>query len=179
MINKIIPDKIYKEASIALSHYPELADVSIEFKFKPSLSTSFMKAQPNFLSLLKPKSDRSYIVFISEVFYLDGFKLPVENIPSKVLIGWLGHELGHIMDYNNRSSFNLALFGIKYVFSANFIRKAERTADTYAVTHMMKDYILATKKFILNNSSLSEKYKTRIKRLYLSPDEILSIAKDA
>jgi hypothetical protein len=37
----------------------------------------------------------------------------------------------------------------------------------------MGNYILATKDFILNHTSLSENYKSRIKRLYMSPEEIM------
>ena len=37
----------------------------------------------------------------------------------------------------------------------------------------MGDYILATKDFILNQSHLSDAYKARIARLYLSPEEII------
>ncbi|WP_299313931.1 hypothetical protein [uncultured Aquimarina sp.] len=176
--NKIIPLSIIKEAGIALSHYPELEEVRIEFKFKPSLKKSFMKAQPKFSTLFGSKRKRAYVILMSEVFKIDSLELSIKDIPENVMIGWLGHELGHIMDYHRRSSLNLVSFGIQYWISPNYIREAERMADTYAVTHAMKDYILATKKFILNHSSLSEKYKARIRRLYLSPDEILHLVKE-
>ncbi|WP_101450976.1 hypothetical protein [Aquimarina sp. MAR_2010_214] len=176
--NKIIPEIIINEARTALSHYPELEEVSIEFKFKSSLKKSFMKAQPKFSSIFKSREKRAYIILMSKIFKIDGMQLPIKDIPENVLIGWLGHELGHIMDYHTKSSLNLILFGIQYSISSNYIREAERIADTYAITHAMKDYILATKKFILNHSSLSEKYKARIRRLYLSPDEILLLVKE-
>ncbi len=178
LTNKIIPLSIIKEAGIALSHYPELEEVSIEFKFKSSLTKSFMKAQPKFSSIFRSKKKRAYVILMSEIFKIDSLQLSIKDVPENVLIGWLGHELGHIMDYHRRSSLNLMLFGIQYWISPNYIREAERIADTYAITHAMQDYILATKKFILNHSSLSEKYKARIRRLYLSPDEILILVKE-
>lgn len=176
--NKIIPEIIFDEAKIALSHYPELKDVVIEFRLKSSLNKSFMKAQPKFNTLFKSRKDREYIIFMSKVFEIDNMKLSIKEIPKDVLIGWLGHELGHVMDYTNRSSLNLLYFGIRYLFSSNYIREAERMADTYAVTHFMEKYILATKRFILDHGSLPQVYKDRIKRLYLSPDEILLIVKE-
>ncbi|WP_378175564.1 hypothetical protein [Aquimarina sp. SS2-1] len=176
--NKIIPEKISNEVATALSFYPELKEVCIEFKFKSSLSKSFMKAQPKFTSLIKPKDKRKYVILMSKTFKIDGLELKIQDVPSNVLIGWIGHELGHIMDYQNRSSINLVFFGLKYWLSESYIREAERAADTYAVTHSMKDYILETKKFILNHSSLSEKYKERIRQLYLSPDEILLLVEE-
>lgn len=77
------------------------------------------------------------------------------------------------MDYQNRSSLNLIWFAIKYTFSDNFIKEAERAADTHAVNQGMEKYILTTKDFILNNSEIDEIYKSRIIKYYLSPEEIM------
>lgn len=97
----------------------------------------------------------------------------MSEVPSEVLIGWIGHELGHIMDYRNKSAAGLVIFGFRYLTSSSYLKEAERAADTYAVNAGMGDYILATKDFILNHSHLSESYKERIARLYLSPEEII------
>jgi len=174
----IIPLSIKTEALKALSYYPELKNTPIEFKFKKHIKKSIMQAQPRFLSLLKGKKNRSYKILISETFEIGGQHYATENIPENVLIGWLGHELGHVMDYRNRSSLNLIWFGIKYYLSDSYIQKAERAADTYAVEKNMDTYILETKNFILNNTNLSEVYKARIKKYYLSPDEIVKLVED-
>lgn len=171
--NKIIPDKISKEAKIALSYYPELEKVPIEFRFKDDIKKSFMQAQPKFSNLFRGKNDRSYYIFVSSKVNIEGRDFSVDEIPPDVLIGWFGHELGHIVDYRDRSAFGLMVFGMRYVTSKNYIMEAERVADTYAVEHGMGDYILKTKNFILNHTDLSESYKNRIKRLYLSPEEIV------
>ncbi len=176
--NKVIPEIIINQAGTALSYYPELEDVKIEFRLKPSLTKSFMKAQPELSSLFKGKSKREYVILISKTFDIEGMQLPLNDIPSNVIIGWLGHELGHIMDYENRSKLNLIWFGIRYFLSQNYIREAERIADVYAITLGMQKYILETKRFILDHGSLPQVYKDRIKRLYLSPDEILALAKE-
>ena len=102
----------------------------------------------------------------------------MNHIPQNVLIGWLGHELGHVMDYHNRSGLNLIRFGMGYLFSESFVRKAEQRADRYAVRHGMKDYILETKNYILNHVGLSEKYKEKIKRLYVSPEQLLEFVNE-
>lgn len=173
--NKLVPEAIVKEVQIALSHYPDLRETPIEFRFKKKIKKSFMQAQPKFSGLFKNKKDRSYLIMISESFHIENEEFEISEIPSEVLIGWIGHELGHVMDYQDRSGFNLLVFGIKYLTSSGFIKKAERAADTFAVNHGMGDYILATKDFIINHAHLSEPYKARIKRLYLSPDEILML----
>ncbi len=171
--NKIVPDEIWREAYIALSHYPELKDTPIEFRFKRNIKKSFMQAQPKIGGLLKRRKNRGYLVFINEKFKIEGKDFDMTTVPSDVLVGWLGHELGHIMDYIDRKGIDIIWFGMKYLTSKNYIRKAERAADTYAVNHGLGKYIIATKDFILNNSDLSDSYKDRIKNLYLSQKEIM------
>ena len=112
---------------------------------------------------------------MSSKFLVENEEISMADVPSEVLIGWLGHELGHIMDYREKSVTQLAKFGARYITSENFIKKAERTADTYAINHGMGNYIFATKDFILNHSHLSDSYKKRKVRLYLSPEEILAL----
>ena len=175
---KTIPKQIKEEAIIALSHYPDLKNTAIEFVIKPSLKKSFMKAQPVFSTLLNPSKKRHYVIYISQNFIVEDKKVNLNDIPKKVLIGWLGHELGHVMDYKNRSGINLIGFGVRYLFSGSHIREAERVADSYAVSNGMGDYILATKNYILNHADFSDVYKDRIKRLYVSPDEILELIKE-
>lgn len=176
--NKIIPPSIENEVRIALSHFPELIDTPIEFRFKPRIKNSFMLAQPKFSGILNKRKNRSYFIMISEKFNIDDDEFGVEDLPTDVLIGWIGHELGHIMDYRDRKGFNLMIFGIRYLVSKKHIREAERAADTYAVNRGMGEYILATKDFILSHANLSEVYKARIKRLYLSPEEILELVEE-
>ena len=173
--NKVIPKNIFDEANIALSHYPELENVEIEFRYKKNMKKALMQAQPKIGNLFKGKKDHSYYIFISRKFLVENKEFSMADAPSEVLIGWLGHELGHIMDYRDKSGIELAKFGIQYITSDDFIRKAERTADTYAINHGMGNYIFATKDFILNHSHLSDKYKKRKVRLYLSPEEILAL----
>ena len=173
--NKVIPENILDEARIALSFYPELEDVEIEFKYKKGIKKSFMQAQPKIVDLFKGKKERSYYVLMSSKFLIQDEEFSIDEVPSEVLIGWLGHELGHIMDYVDKSATELLKFGTGYITSENFVSKAERKADTYAINRGMGNYIFATKDFILNHSNLPDSYKRRKARLYLSPAEILAM----
>ena len=176
--NKIVPDSIWREAYIALAHYPELKNTPIEFRFKEEIKKSFMQAQPKFGGIFKNKKKRGYTIFISKKFNIEDQEFSVHTVPKDVLIGWIGHELGHVMDYQNRSGLNLVWFGLKYITSKNYIREAERMADVYAVNHGLGENIIATKDFILNHADLSDAYKSRIKNLYLSQEEILVLIDD-
>lgn len=172
---KTFPKEIAREVKYALSYYPELKEISITFKFKDNIKKSFMLAQPKISGFFNQKEECGYNIFISRRVTIEGEEFSVIEVPEPVLIGWLGHELGHIMDYLNRSNLEMIGFGLRYISSKNFIRKAERAADTYAINHGMSDYILETKNFILNHSRLSERYKSRIRNLYLSPEETLDL----
>ena len=169
--NKTIPKVIETEILKALSFYPELQKTCIDFVFKQNIKKSVMQAQPDIRAMLIGK--RAYKINISALFKLTTTAIPIHQIPKDILVGWIGHELGHIMDYENRSVFGMAKFGLGYLSSAKYIKEAERVADTYAVKHGLGKYILQTKNFILNHAELSEKYKKKIARLYLSPDDIV------
>ena len=173
-----IPEEIINEAKIALSHYPELSNVVIEFKFKKNIKKSTMQAQPSFWSVFRSKKNRSYKILISERIKIADSVYYTKDMPSEIMIGWLGHELGHIMDYQQRSGMNLIGFGFKYITSESYIREAERRADSFAVNHGMETYILATKEFILKEAGLTPAYVQRIKNLYLSPEEIMVLVEE-
>ncbi|MGS2726253.1 hypothetical protein ACU8DI_06550 [Psychroserpens sp. BH13MA-6] len=172
-----IPQSIEQEVVKALTYYPELDSTIIKIKFKKHIKKSTMQARPTFGSFFRSKKKRRYIILISESFKISDKEFKTKNIPSDILIGWIGHELGHIMDYQDRSNLNLIWFGINYLLSDNHIVEAERAADTFAVAHGMEDYILKTKDFILNHAQINTAYKERIKRYYLSPEEIMELVK--
>jgi len=175
--NKQIPAILEKNVLKALSFYPELKEASISFIFKADIKTSVMQAQPVFTTLLRRKKNRLYRINISQHFRLVHSKIPIEEIPDDVMIGWIGHELGHILDYEGMSNASMARFGIGYYFSPKFVKRAERVADSLAVDHGMGKYIITTKRFILDNADLPQVYKDKISRLYLSPDVIMELVK--
>ncbi|RYY20754.1 MAG: hypothetical protein EOO04_19455 [Chitinophagaceae bacterium] len=171
--NKTIPSVIRTNVLKALSHYPELKTTTIRFVFKKRIRKSVMQAQPLFISLLKNRRHRAYQINISSVFRLTHNITPIHQLPDEIMIGWIGHELGHIMDYESRSNRGLVAFGYKYLASAGYVKQVEEIADTYAVNHGLAEYIITTKRFILDHAELPQTYKDKISRLYLSPDDIV------
>ncbi|MCB0666775.1 MAG: hypothetical protein KDC80_13165 [Saprospiraceae bacterium] len=167
-----IPKSVAREVRTALAFYPELENVPIEFKFRKNIRKSTMLAQPGWSSFFKRKSQRKYIIWISEKSKISKEAFSTKDLPPDVLIGWFGHELGHIMDYETLSNWKLILFGIKYLLSEGYVKAAEQRADHFAIKHGMVEYILTTKNFILNHADISERYKNHIQRFYLSPNEI-------
>jgi hypothetical protein len=172
------PDSIKKEVELALNYFPQLEYVNITFKFKRDIKKSTMQAQPDFKSLFTLRAKRRYYIFISEKFKISGQEFETVDIPSDIITGWIGHELGHILDYEERGTLNLIWYGIKYLYLENHIRDAERSADTFAVNQGMEDYILKTKNFILNHADIDPDYRKRIKKYYLSPEEIMQLVQN-
>lgn len=173
-----IPDSIESEVAVALSYFPQFKETNIEFRFKKNIKKSTMQARPTFGSFFRRRKNRRYVILISEKFQIADKQFRTRDIPSDILIGWIGHELGHIMDYQDRNKLDLIWFGVKYLLSDNHIVEAERAADSFAVGQGMEDYILKTKDFILNNADITKSYKDRIKKYYLSPEEIMHLVEE-
>jgi hypothetical protein len=93
------------------------------------------------------------------------------------MVGWIGHELGHILDYESMSNAGMVSFGYRYYFSPTYVKHSEMIADSLAVERGMGNYIVATKRFILDHAELPQAYKDKISRLYLSPDVIVEQVK--
>lgn len=175
--NKQIPAVIQHDVLKALSFYPELKNTVINFIFKTNIRSSVMQAQPAFSTLLWKRKDRHYRINISTHFKLIHCNMPITEIPEEVMVGWIGHELGHILDYEHRSNAGIVSFGYRYLFSPAYVKEAERAADTYAVERGLGKYIIATKRFILDHAEIPQAYKNKIARLYLSPDVIVEQVK--
>ncbi|MDZ7849020.1 MAG: hypothetical protein U5L96_21135 [Owenweeksia sp.] len=175
---KTIPSEVKVAAFKALRHYPELADIRISFEYDEEFNNSFMQAQPIVSSFFKDRKDRAYRIKMTRHMMVNDSMIPVEEVPAKVLVGRPGHELGHIMDYTTRSSINMVWFGMRYLTSDKYKREAEHKADLYAIKHGLSEEIIATKKYILNNASLPKRYRQKIRRLYLSPENVLSLVNE-
>ncbi len=170
---KIIPDTMREVILTALSFYPELENTHIEFAFRDHINKSVMQAQPKISTFFKRKSKRKYIVKISRYLELNEGKVDITTLPCDVLVGWIGHELGHIVDYKDRGTLAMIGFGMQYLFFDSYIVAAERRADLYALEHGLGDNIVTTKQFVLNNVDIPDVYKARIRRLYLSPEDFM------
>ncbi|HEV7347045.1 hypothetical protein [Telluribacter sp.] len=177
--NKEIPEQLRYVILLSLSYYPELLEVPIDFVFSRGIRNSVMLAQPRIGTMHKVRSERSYVIRMNRWLRLGGEQIKIETLPQDVLIGWIGHELGHIMDYLHRSTLDMVKFGIGYSLSRKYIMEAERAADTFAVERGLASKLIATKNFILDHAKISKKYKRKIRRLYLSPDDIMLLVEEA
>lgn len=171
-IPKNFPEVLTEAVKESFDYFSELDETLVEIRLKENISGSFMQAQPVFRSMF-PNRKRRYKIKISRYLIVEDEVMKISEIPKDVLIGWIGHELGHIMDYLPRTNFNMIVFGIRYFFSRKFMSNAEKSADIFAIEKGLSAYLIKAKNYILEHTSLPEKYKAKIRKYYLSPEEVM------
>ncbi len=125
--NKVIPKGFEKQIIYALSFFPELIDTKIEFKLTKS-TDGIISTRPFMGSVLKRSAKRTYLVLINDT-------TPARRMPSYVTapvngqVGILGHELCHIVYFNNRNSFGLIGLGVAHI-STPFMDRFENKTDS-------------------------------------------------
>ena len=153
-----------------LHQYPELADRTVYLR-KLNMRRSTMRAQPVLNGRFWRRAKREYRVdFSSHLDITEHVK--VQQLPRDVVVGWFAHELGHIVDYLHRPWVGMVSFGLGYALWSRYMRKAERRADQIAVNHGFGAEVLATKNYLMTHSTLPPHYKERLRKYYLSADEL-------
>ncbi|TXB65538.1 hypothetical protein [Phaeodactylibacter luteus] len=138
------------------------------------LRKTTMNAQPVVDARFWQKARRRYRINIGEYLQLPG-QINLAGLPREVMSGWLAHEMGHLCDYRERSAWGMMKFGIGYWWLANYRSGAERQADLYAIRQGFGDELQATKIYILEQSPLPDAYKSRIRKYYMSVDEVAQL----
>jgi hypothetical protein len=129
---KKLPRGYGLQALIALSYYPELKDVSIEFIFGVKINS--LSTFPELSSLIFKQEDRTYQIIISRKIREAKEPVLLRHLTFNAQIGVLGHELGHVTDFIRKSSAALIEVGILY-FYPDYQKKLERKTDLIAIKH--------------------------------------------
>lgn len=139
--DKQIPAIVELQALRALSHYPELKDVKMEFVFCEQKTAH--SSQPKLSTMLRRATRRTYQIRISLLvpdFYIPGSQL---KLPYNAQIGVLGHELAHAVQYLRRGFGGLLADGIRYGSSAKYVVQTEHLTDQVAIDHHLGWQLLA------------------------------------
>lgn len=154
---------------VALNRYPELHPKRITLKHKAINST--MQAQPSPDFFFQRKSKRAYRIFVNNNPDLTGINY--EELSFNGLVGWIGHEFAHLIDYNAMSNRELVGFIVGYVFDQRTMRKTERNADKETIKRGLGIQLLDGVAFFEKNNKVSKKYRKRKQKNYLSEAEII------
>lgn len=151
----------------AVKENPDLYDISgvpIDFELKSlKWSPNLMNAFPKFsgekgyrIILNRGKKDD----FLAELIYDD-------------LMGWFGHELGHVPRYQeHQSSLAFAKFTAKYLLNQEYMLETEREADVETFKRGLGLELLVSAKKSFVSENMPDSYK-KFERLYLQPWEVV------
>jgi hypothetical protein len=168
--NKIIPIEFEIPCLAALSFYPELKHTPIEFKFGHLSST--MVSRPKMMSVFRKPSNREYTIIIQDD---DNAKTSLNwsELSFNSLVGWIGHELGHILHYTHKTGGGIVFTGIKYALPG-YRKKMERFTDQLAIQHNLGFALYEGIDYTINHSNASARYIRKQKKFYLQPEEIIT-----
>lgn len=166
--NKIIPQAYERQALIALSHYPELANTHIHFE-EAKISTT-LNVRPAIGSLLLDnKEEREYIIRINT--QKQDSLINMDQVPFEAQIGLLGHEFAHIVDYSQQGVWGMAGRLINYI-NKKKKQAYEKQTDRITIVHGLGLQLHEWSHYVLYQSNAKLAYKQFKKFMYLQPEEI-------
>lgn len=169
--NKFIHPKVRAASLVALSFYPELKNTQIDFTYRKIKTTMQCIPVPN--SLLNKSVERSYSIYINNDIHFEG---PLfDSLPFNAQIGIIGHELAHVIDYENSSNLQIALLGLKYS-TGNFDGLYEKRIDSMTVDRGLGWQLFDWSEYaMVTGKNISNSYREFKRTHYLKPEEIQSL----
>ncbi|HXA02439.1 MAG TPA: hypothetical protein VNW99_10655 [Cytophagaceae bacterium] len=143
---KMIPAAYEKQALLALSFYPELKEIHIEFREMKMKST--LKAFPTpGSSVFRSAGKRTYVVAICTQYKQGMSPITFDKLPFNAQVGILGHELAHISYFVKKS--RLGMLSIALVnISKTRTDRFEYMTDGIAIAHGLGWQLLDWSEFI-------------------------------
>jgi hypothetical protein len=164
--NKTFLPQIKSAALVALSRYPELKNTKIEFLFRPITATMETRPKINLKAFTK---DRTYQIFINNNQGKHK-ALSIDSLTESMKIGWIAHELGHVVDYESRTAMSLIAMGIYYISVPSFKRNIEQSVDIITIRHGCGNEHCEGVEYLLYQSNATDKYKKNNLKYYLPMD---------
>ena len=170
--NKELPEGYELQALLALSHFPELADVRIRFVVDDVDIP--LSSRPHWASMLNSAKNRTYLVVIDSD--RDGGRnaLLLKNQPFNAQIGIIGHELAHTVYYLDRSLFGIVGDALCQLSDCRveFERATDRRLITYGLGWQRFDHALFVRTRLLGSEAEAMAVEGG-GGAYMSPAELL------
>ncbi|NOZ45481.1 MAG: hypothetical protein GXO79_01725 [Chlorobi bacterium] len=173
--NKKLPKGFELQTLLALSHYPELKNIKIDFIYRRAIIP--LSSRPRLFSLLRKKKNRKYKVIISSKSNKAMENVLVKNLPFNAQIGIIGHELAHSIYYQDKNFFNIIAIGALYVFP-EFRSEFEKNTDKRTILYGLGWQLLEYADYVRNLPELSNKNNYWMDKYYLNPQEIKKVIQD-
>ncbi len=167
-----VPNDLKPSFGEAVSFFPDLKNTQIELKLASISSTMQAHPEITFRNLLSKK--RKFIIKVNNDFKTNK-TLNYKELSNDILVGWIGHELSHIVDYQNRSFLSLIGLGINYYLSSSFRSEVENFADKSTVYRGLGKELLSGVVYSIENTEISKEYQNKLVENYYSPKELKEI----
>jgi hypothetical protein len=165
--NKYLIPAYELQILLALSHYPELKDISIHFYEEEAFIPLASRPEP--ISMFGSKEKWQYNVIISTKSIQAFEPILVKNLPFEAQVGIIGHELSHTAYYLDKNRWQMLMIGLNYIFPgfrAGFEKNTDRRTIAHGLGWQLLSYArYARKVMAYEETSLGSDY-------YLSPEEI-------
>lgn len=159
-------DQFKDPVNTASTAFSELKDVKVEIRRKEI--KSMMAARPKLSSFFKSRDKREYVIIISNRKSMNANAL-YTNMTRCAQVGVLGHELCHILSYEEMTNLELIWFAIKYVFNK---KEVEAETDLMAIKRGFGTQIIEFNSYLHQSPITNKKYLRQKKKYYLSVNDI-------
>jgi len=173
--HKSILPQFRQQILIALSYYPELKNIRLEFRTRHTRTP--LQTIPATSSIFKKANTRKYIITISDSTMDMLTPMLLKNLDFNAQVGVLGHELGHVSDFDRKNTLGLLMTGAKHV-SSKWIDRFEYSTDSICIAHGLGYQLLAWSMSVrkaLNSSNYDgadNVEKPMMRERYMNPSTI-------
>jgi len=166
-----VPEDFHTQAYLAMTYYPDLKGKKIKFKYKDQKTT--MSCVPRWDFIFHKKENRTYVIRIDKKLK-DNEGVLLGDVPFDAQVGVIGHELGHIIDYESKNALGVIGTGFRYLF-ASYRRKLENHVDEIAISRGLGNQLADFADYVFHESQASPKYIKYKRKFYYQPEEIHSL----
>lgn len=158
---------IFEETKL---RYEELQDTEIELKFGNGWFFT-MRAGIKLWSIFMNK--RTYRVHVNL-----SRKDVLTHLSKNDVMGWFGHELAHIVEYEKMDSLALVRFTLQYIFDPGFRLSVERRVNVFAYNNGFAEELFGVWKKFLSMNGISASYKKYIEKYHPHWEEVRESAEN-
>ena len=138
--NKLMPTEYASVIKLALMYYPELAHTHIKIRVKKQPSP--LTARPSVWAMFQQPAKRKYLITISNKVAPQFSAILLSNLSFIAQVGVIGHELSHVVDYNNQKGrYFIKLLAMQ--LNSKAINKFEYATDMRCIAHGLGYQLLA------------------------------------
>ncbi|MFN7118314.1 MAG: hypothetical protein ACK4TA_16050 [Saprospiraceae bacterium] len=161
---------------LALSYYPELRDVEIQFIYKKAWIP--LSSRPYLPSMFQKRDKWIYRIIVSSESAAGMEPILLKNLPFNAQVGILAHELGHTLHYQKYGFWQMLKFALLYAFDADFRATHERSTDEQVVYHSLGWQLFDYAKFVRTDPSTVAGYESSkdfLDKYYLTPANVMEV----